>query len=231
MMTERQTGILNRIVQEYIKTAQPVSSQSLKDKKGMEVSSATIRNDMQELSDSGYLFQPHTSSGRVPTDKGYRFFVDSLFEKEMKEMRVEMENHFKDALRFTHNLTRFMADRSSGLAVGYLSHEKISWKEGWERIFNEPEFQEKDTAVHFAQMLEDLERGIDELFFEDRPEIKVYIGGENPFSKTKDFGLIMTNCRFPKREKGFLVIAGPKRMAYDKNITLMDSIIKFLSNY
>jgi transcriptional regulator of heat shock response len=230
-MTERQVEILNRVVREYIRTAQPISSQSLKDKRRMEVSSATIRNDMQELSDQGYLFQPHTSSGRVPTDKGYRFFVDNLLEEEMKEMKVEMENCFKDALRFTHELTRFVADHSSSLVVGYLSQEKIFWKEGWGRIFEEPEFQEKETAVRFVKMLEDLENNIEGNFFENIPEIKVYIGKENPFSKTNDFGLIVTNCQFSEKEKGFLVIAGPKRMAYDRNIALMDSIIKFLNNY
>ena len=230
-MTERQIEILDRVIREYIRTAQPISSQSLKDKKRIGVSSATIRNEMQELSDQGYLFQPHTSSGRVPTDKGYRFFVDNLFENEIKETKVEMENCFKDALRFANQLTRFIANHSSGLAVGYLSQEKIFYKEGWGRIFEEPEFQERDIAIRFARMLDDLENNIEDLFIEDVPEIKVYIGKENPLSKTDDFGLIVTPCRFPKSQKGFLLIAGPKRMQYDKNIILMDSIIKFLSNH
>jgi transcriptional regulator of heat shock response len=230
MMTERQSEILNRVVREYVRMAQPVSSQFLREKKVLAVSSATIRNEMQRLTDEGYLFQPHTSAGRVPTDKGYRFFVDSLLEREIREMKVEMEERFENAIRFTHELTRFLAEHSSSLALGYLPEEKILWREGWGEIFREPEFREKDAAVRFARMLEDFERGIDEMLFEEGSAIKVYIGRENPFSKTRDFGLVIGQCCFPKKEKGFLVIAGPKRMAYDKNITLMDSVIKFLNN-
>ena len=230
MMTDRQSEILNRVVREYIRAAQPVSSQSLRDRRGLNVSSATIRNEMQKLTDDGYLLQPHTSAGRVPTDKGYRFFVDSLFEKEIKDMRVEMERQMKDAIKLTHDLTRFLADHSSNLALGYLSGEKILWKEGWGDIFREPEFKEADTASKFTQMLEDFEGRIDEVLSENSPGIKVYIGGENPFSKNRDFGVVMGQCRFPRKERGFLMIAGPKRMAYDKNITLMDSVIKFLDN-
>jgi transcriptional regulator of heat shock response len=134
-------------------------------------------------------------------------------------------------LRFAHNLTRFLAEHSSGLALGYLVQEKILWKEGWGEIFREPEFKEGDTATRFARMLEDFEEGIDDISFDDSPCIRVYIGGENPFSRSGDFGLVMGQCRFPKKEKGLLMIAGPKRMAYDRNISLMDSIIKFLNNY
>ncbi len=80
MITDRQADILNEIIKEYIKLASPVSSHSLEKKKGLNISSATIRNEMQKLTDEGYLCQPHTSAGRLPTDKGYRFFVDQLFE-------------------------------------------------------------------------------------------------------------------------------------------------------
>jgi len=79
-------------------------------------------------------------------------------------------------------------------------------------------------------MLEDFEKSIDEILVEEDSSIKVYIGKENPFSRARDFGLVVGQCRLPKKEKGFLVIAGPKRMAYDKNIILMDSVIKFLNN-
>jgi heat-inducible transcriptional repressor len=231
MMTERQLQILSGIVKEYIRTAQPVSSHFLNGKNILNVSPATIRNEMQQLTQEGYLLQPHTSAGRVPTDKGYRFFVDKLFEKEIKQMRLEMEKKMEDALNFTHQLTRFLADHSSSLALGYLPEENILWKEGWGEIFSEPEFREGETAAKFARMLEDFEENIDELVFDDFSQIRVYIGKENPFSKSQDFGLVMGQCSFPKNKKGLLVIAGPKRMAYDKNIALMDSVIKFLNNY
>ncbi len=78
MLDERKTAILGAVVQEYISTAQPVGSTHISETPGIGVSSATVRNEMAVLEQEGYLVQPHTSAGRIPTDKGYRFFVDHL---------------------------------------------------------------------------------------------------------------------------------------------------------
>jgi heat-inducible transcriptional repressor len=78
MLDERKAAILRAVVQEYIETAQPVGSTHIASAPGVQVSSATVRNEMASLEQEGYLAQPHTSAGRVPTDKGYRFFVDHL---------------------------------------------------------------------------------------------------------------------------------------------------------
>ena len=86
--TERQQKILNTIIEEYINSAQPISSQLLEKKHNFGLSPATIRIEMQKLTDAGFLYQPHTSAGRVPTDEGYRFFVDDLLEKKSEESEV-----------------------------------------------------------------------------------------------------------------------------------------------
>jgi heat-inducible transcriptional repressor len=78
MLDDRKAAILSAVVQEYIETAQPVGSGRVTDTPGVTVSSATVRNEMAALEEQGYLVQPHTSAGRIPTDKGYRFFVDRL---------------------------------------------------------------------------------------------------------------------------------------------------------
>ncbi|MEO6124664.1 MAG: heat-inducible transcriptional repressor HrcA [Ilumatobacteraceae bacterium] len=78
MLDDRKTAILRAVVQEYITTAQPVGSTHVSGAPGVQVSSATVRNDMAALEQEGFLVQPHTSAGRIPTDKGYRFFVDHL---------------------------------------------------------------------------------------------------------------------------------------------------------
>ena len=78
MLDDRKAAILSAVVQEYIATAHPVGSTHIADAPGVRVSSATVRNEMAVLEQEGYLIQPHTSAGRVPTDKGYRFFVDHL---------------------------------------------------------------------------------------------------------------------------------------------------------
>ena len=78
MLDDRKTAILSAVVHEYIATAQPVGSSHLVDAPGVGVSSATVRNELAHLEQEGFLIQPHTSAGRIPTDKGYRYFVDNL---------------------------------------------------------------------------------------------------------------------------------------------------------
>src|SRR5690349_23499401 len=78
MLEERRLAVLRAIVEDYVLTQEPVGSKSLAERHGLGVSPATVRNDMAALEDEGYITQPHTSAGRVPTDKGYRLFVDRL---------------------------------------------------------------------------------------------------------------------------------------------------------
>src|SRR5436309_5430686 len=75
---ERRLAVLRAIVEDYVQTEEPVGSKALVDRHSLGVSSATVRNDMAALEEEGYIAQPHTSAGRVPTDKGYRLFVDRL---------------------------------------------------------------------------------------------------------------------------------------------------------
>ena len=78
VLDERKLAVLRAIVEDYVSTTEPVGSKSLVDRHGLDVSPATIRNDMAVLEEQGFIAQPHTSAGRVPTDKGYRLFVDRL---------------------------------------------------------------------------------------------------------------------------------------------------------
>jgi heat-inducible transcriptional repressor len=227
MISQRQEEILDNIVREYIDSAKPVSSQLLEKKHRFGIKPATIRLEMQKLTDQGFLAQPHTSAGRIPTDKGYRFFVDKLMEKEISNFKESFLNDQDDSLGFIQEVTKFLADRTSGLALGYLSSEKLMLKEGWNDIFQEPEFEETGLALKFAQMIDDLEENIDDVFEDLSSLPHVYIGKENPFSSAKDFSLIAAKCRF-REEEGILTIVGPKRMPYDKNIGLISSIIKIL---
>jgi len=233
IVTERQKEILNRIVADYIDLAQPVSSEFLEEKHHFGICPATIRIEMQKLTDTGFLYQPHTSAGRVPTDKGYRFFVDNLFEKgfpkEKTLLKVEdlIEREMGDGVRFLQSLTKNLASFSSNsLALGYLFDEDLFWKEGWEDVLGEPEFKETKVITDFADVIKHFEKEIEDIKINS--EIKVYIGKENPFSKAKEFSIIISSCHFPDKEKGVLAIAGPKRMAYDKNINSLNYLTKLL---
>ncbi len=122
MLDERKAAILRAVVEEYIQTAQPVGSASVTRAHGMGISAATIRNEMGSLERDGYLVQPHTSAGRVPTDKGYRFFVDhiapagNLDELHAQQIRTffaqahgELERMLADTSRFLAGITDYAA--------------------------------------------------------------------------------------------------------------------------
>ena len=95
MLNDRKKQVLQAVIEEYINTAEPVSSGTLVEKYGLDFSSATIRNDMSELEHEGYLEKPHTSAGRIPSVKGYRFYVDELLNDEnisLEEIQYIKEN-------------------------------------------------------------------------------------------------------------------------------------------
>ena len=95
VLDERKEKILNTIIKNYLETGEPVGSRTISKSEDINLSSATIRNEMSDLEEMGYILQPHTSAGRIPSDKGYRFYVDHLMKErdrelsEMKELVIE----------------------------------------------------------------------------------------------------------------------------------------------
>jgi heat-inducible transcriptional repressor len=100
-LTEREKGILQSLIEHYIYTAEPVGSKLIAGKHGMEISPATIRNTLQGLEEMGLVKQPHTSAGRIPTDKGYRVYVDSLLEPETLTQSEQEKIEKQIALDYT----------------------------------------------------------------------------------------------------------------------------------
>jgi len=229
-MTERQQDILAKTVFEYIHTAQPVSSQWLERKYRLSVSSATIRNEMVVLTEHGFLLQPYVSAGRVPTDKGYRFFADEVKKNGEQNMRNQarleemLQEDIEDFFRFAQNMARQVAMLSSDVILISVPQEKFVWKEGWETIVREPEFSQHEYIVQFAKFLRDLENGIEEFPMEDTAEI--FIGQENPFSKVREFSVITCAYTFPGEIQGIVAIAGPKRMHYDRNLDILQTLVE-----
>jgi len=239
MITERQSKILNALIREYIESAEPVGSKFLDKKCKFNVCPATIRNEMQKLTDMGYICQLHTSAGRVPTAKGYRFFVeqvinsgdsfsDDSFIEDIKEIERESENEF----RFAELIAKTLAAVSSSLVFAYLPEKDFLWKEGWKEILRNPEFREADFLEDFADVVDSMENTIKE-FAKDKnnqKKIEVYIGKEKAIPNLKGFSLIVSRNKFPENEDGFLAFLGPQRMAYDKNISIFNSLLKELDN-
>ena len=116
-LSARQRKILNSLIKEYIDLAEPISSDLLNKKCSLDISPATIRNELQELTEQGYVSQPHTSAGRVPTEKGYKFFIEITFSKntqqfpnfisrEVELAKQKIEKELKLAQELTNSLTQ-----------------------------------------------------------------------------------------------------------------------------
>ena len=123
MLDDRKTAILSAVVQEYIATALPVGSTHIADAPGVRVSSATVRNEMAVLEQEGYLTQPHTSAGRIPTDKGYRFFVDHLVAPGRLDQATRAQ--VGDFFRTAHGRLEEMLHRTSDLLAHLTNYAAV----------------------------------------------------------------------------------------------------------
>jgi heat-inducible transcriptional repressor len=173
----------------------------------------------------------------VPTNKGYRFFVDKLSEKHKNILSKvpagvlsEIKGGKDDEMKFMESLGKAVASFSSSLVFTYLDDKDILWKEGWKDVFQNPEFKEPNILEDFLGAVEGLENNIKSFMeeFTGSENVQVYIGKENPALKSKEFSLIVSRARFPDRENGVLAILGPTRMEYGSNISLIQSLIKSL---
>jgi heat-inducible transcriptional repressor len=235
-LSARQKNILDIVIRDYIESARPVSSQYLENRYDFGICPATIRNEMQKLTDLGYLSQPHTSAGRVPTDKGYRLFVDSLMDNPVRpvvsldlEAAQTIDQEFEDLFRLADSLTRSLAQASSSLVLGYLRREDVLLKEGWEDLLQNPEFSEKAVIGDFIDYLSYLEDNVKH--YKGEPGLGIFIGQESRLPKGREFAAMTFICQPAEHEEVILSIVGPKRMAYERNIALTDQILKLFETF
>ncbi len=215
-LTKRQEDILNGVIKRFIKTAEPVSSQSLSNSNSVKVSPATIRLDFSDLTEKGYLEKSYISGGRAPTDKGYRFFVDKIFEKGRIK---DLENYFdllfesmEDETALYHEISKNLSKLSANLTVMF--SEDIVWKEGWEEVIKEPEFKDPLYIKEFARSVLRFEKDLDEFVGEG---VNVYIGRESPCG---EISVVSGGAG-----DNFFAILGPRRMDFRKNISLINAVI------
>jgi heat-inducible transcriptional repressor len=196
--------------------ASPVGSTLLA--KLFNVSSATIRAEMAELERHGYISQPHTSAGRVPTDKGYRYYVNNLNEstdKLLPEARAEralaarvqqagapertIRNAVDTLVELTHNLG--LATIGNQLYISGLSN-----------LFGQPEFMNAVQVQQVAQLLDNLEPWLREAA--PNEPLSVYIGHENPVGRSAGASLIISRFRSPFSDRSYIGTLGPTRQSY-----------------
>lgn len=238
-ITSRQAKILAAIVKEYSQTGEPVGSEELLSRYGFDVSAATIRNEMHALENSGLIYQPHTSAGRIPTDKGYRYFVNKLMkhleltQAEQRRLSEELKKLQRQYLELGDSLTKLLASSAQGAAFALLpgsaaDKPDIVRTTGLSNVIDEK--MESAEIKEIAKFLEDVSLYGRQLLDLDIREVKTFIGREAPMPLASDFSLVVTKVNLPRGDKGLLGIVGPKRMKYAKNISLLEYVKKMLAS-
>ena len=223
-MTERQAQILAAIIEQYAEIAVPVGSVTLAKLFG--VSSATIRSEMAKLEELGFIMQPHTSAGRVPTDQGYRFYVNQLSEQQEKVPQLDRSARAIDARVQTHGDRADRAIRSAVDSLVDLTHNlglatigDELYINGIANLFSQPEFLQGHHVQSVARLLDNLEPWLREAA--PNEPLNVYIGSENPIGKSSGASLIISRFRSPYSDNSYIGVLGPTRQSYGRVMSLV----------
>lgn len=221
-MTDRQAQILRAIVEQYAEVASPVGSSLMA--KVFGVSSATIRAEMAELERLGFIHQPHTSAGRIPTDKGYRYYVNSLSESS----NVPSERRAERALtarvesgglpeRTIRNAVDTLVELTHNLGLATIGNQL--YMSGLSNLFGQPEFIGGAQVQQVARLLDNLEPWLREA--SPNEPLSVYIGAENPIGRSANVSLIISRFRSPYSDHSYIGVLGPTRQQYRDVMSLV----------
>lgn len=222
-MTPRQKQILAAIIEQYAEVAVPVGSSLLA--KVFGVSSATIRSEMADLERLGYIRQPHTSAGRIPTDKGYRFYVNQISDSPVKPT-IERRAERALSTRLEHSGLPEMAIRNAvdtlvelthNLAFGTIGNQL--YISGLSNLFGQPEFTSTNQVQQVAHLLDNLEPWLREAA--PHQALSVFIGSENPVGRSANATLIISRFASPFSDHSYIGTLGPTRQSYRDVMTLV----------
>lgn len=225
-LTDRQVQILKVVVEEYMQTAEPVGSETLDRKYNLGVSPATIRNEMAYLVDLGYLKQPHTSAGRIPSPTAIRLYIDEMMkersltvaeEVSAKEKVWEKRQEMGDVLRTT---TYELARRTGSIGVAVTDDMKV-YTSGYAHVLDLPEFYDIDVTKTVLSMLDEAQSLLD-LFRKahDNREIHVLLGDDFGNQFLEPVGVVYTDFQ-TSNHRGSIGVIGSSRLDYPYVVPLV----------
>lgn len=226
VMTERQIQILCAIIEQHAEIASPIGSVMLAKLFG--VSSATIRSEMVRLEEMGLIMQPHTSAGRIPTDAGYRFYVNMLsetpnqknlpgFDRSARAIEARVSTYGDHSAMAIRSAVDSLVDLTHNLGLATIGEEL--YMSGISNLFSQPEFSTTDHIQAVARLLDNLEPWLREAA--PNEPLNVYIGAENPIGKTSGVSLIISRYRSPYSDRSYIGILGSTRQSYAKVMRLV----------
>ena len=243
MISERQKNILWAVIEAHIKLAEPVGSKTLAQKRGFEIGAPMIRKEMNQLEQEGYLAQPHTSAGRVPTDKAYRLYIQEqmksnedksaaagITSKESQRIKASLSKNWPDEQLLFKEISRLASEISKELSVSGLVGGDSTFSCGFANLFDEPEFRSFGNLNQLMRFMDNMDSCFEALwskFMDD--DFRVLVGSENPFKEIDEFTLVTGKYKLPQGERGFVSIVGPKRMDYKRNMALVEYISNTLN--
>ena len=235
MTTERRLEILRAIVDEYVETQEPVGSKAIADKRSLGISPATIRNEMAVLEEEGLITQPHTSAGRIPTDRGYRLFVDKLAtvkplstaERRAIETFLEGASDLDDVVRRSAKL---LADITKQVAV--VKYPKIGDSDGRQMAISGTAHLARsgeDLGSTLSPILEALEEQVVllRLLSDVHSTVHVTIGSEQPDTSLQSTSLVTVGYG----SDASLGILGPTRMDYASSMAAVSTVARYVSRF
>ncbi|PJC36704.1 heat-inducible transcriptional repressor HrcA [Candidatus Peregrinibacteria bacterium CG_4_9_14_0_2_um_filter_53_11] len=232
-MEDRSRAILNAIVREFITTAEPVGSKTLVMSYHFSVSPATIRNEMAGLEEEGLIFQPHTSAGRIPTDQGYRLYVDSLADYDIAEREAEKhlsfllkERKIAKAREKIYDCVSLLAQATGCASFATTPDNARTFYLGFANVLKEPEFCR--DPLHASQVMEVLEENdnfITTLRTLDLGEegVQIFIGKENILPQIQSCSLIIAEYQL-EGFTGYFGLLGPTRTRYPYNLAMVKKV-------
>lgn len=230
-MTERQEQLFKLLVERYIQTAEPVSSSVLAQDSDLGVSSATVRNDLADLDAGGYLISPHTSAGRVPTDKGYRYYIATFLGSQRRVERerkaLEHQSHASTPEARLRQLAAALSELSGSVVVLSLgSHH--SYTTGIARLFELPEFASAEQMRRLGQMIDVMDATMLALTRQQFQDVRIQVGSESPFGEQMSSMVVSFHDR--SGAQGVVSIIGPTRMNYGYNRALLREVRQLLTD-
>lgn len=235
---DRRLAILQAIISEFIETAQPVGSQTIVLGYHFPVSPATIRNDMASLEEEGLIFQPHTSAGRIPTDTGYRVYVNELMEYEKAEQQAKKvlqgivkEHRAAKAREKICDAVRILAHATENVSFATLPDNPRTFYLGISNVLRQPEFStDPMRASQIVQILEDDDNFVNILKkLNIVGDAKIFIGKENLLPQIKSCAMIV--CKYLiEGFEGYMGILGSTRMRYPFNHAMVKNVKDLLQS-
>jgi len=230
----RRRLVLEAAINKYIGDAEPIASEDIAS--DFDLSSATIRNIFAELEEAGYLTHLYTSGGRIPTDKGYRYYVDflisqmTLLDNEKERIAKEYKRKIKrldDALEETSEVISTVT-HYAGIVSFFEWQDKFFYK-GISHILEQPEFQDFEKIRLLIRMIEDKQHLLEIINRDFTEKVKVYIGHELGCPEMGNCSLVVSAYRLKDRRSGRLAVLGPVRMAYRQIIPSLEYISDVLT--